>query len=331
MLTLKEHKDNKFLAWLYEGNKRKRKIYYHPNKDINLRMSVDTLDAFNSEKFRDKFKLSKSQASDIIEHLKKKTTPEGGLQSKFFKVKKYLDLALFQEMDVTNTNQRIMVDFPDGGEWAATMLVCAGSGNGKTWFLKEMAKRCMLGKPKNRRDFLWISNEYEIDSTISELKHMKYHKYFRGVDISDGAFENSDSHTPTDFFKKEVEPAIDNLPERGVVIVDDSMDSVISKQMRKKINKLLRTGRHHNRGLCYILHAIKAGLDSTQASSSCRYYVVFPKSAKGKIVEFLREQGLTMSEARQQVSDFSECESRAMIVRLHAPNALINEQLLRLY
>ena len=331
MITLKEDPNNTFLAWLYENDKRKHKIFYNPNKDINLRMSVDSLDSFNTERFRDKFKLSQGQAVEIIDHLKKKTTPEGGLQAKFFKVKKYLDLSLYQEMNVSNSNQKIMVDFPDGGKWAATMLVCAGSGNGKTWFLKEMAKRCMLGKAKNCRDFLWISNEYEIDKTIDELKHMKYQKHFRGIDISDGAFESSDSHTPDEFFKKEVEPAIDGLPERGVVIVDDSMDSVISRQMRKKINKLLRTGRHVNRGLCYILHAIKAGLDSTQASSSCRYYVVFPKSSKGKIVEFLREQGLTMSEARQQVADFGDCKSRAMIVRLHAPNALINEQLLRLY
>ena len=331
MLTLKDAPNNTFLAWLYENNKRKHKIFYNPNKNLDLRMSVDSLDSFNNEKFRDRFKISKTQAEEIINHLKNKTSPEGGLQSKFFRVKKHLDLALFQEMDVSNTNQKIIVDFPDNGEWAATMLVCAGSGNGKTWFLKEMVKRCILGKTKNRRDFLWISNEYEIDKTIKELKHMKYQKHFRGIDISDGALENSDSQTPAEFFKKEVEPAIDGLPEKGVVIVDDSMDSPISKQMRKKINKLLRTGRHVNRGLCYILHAIKAGLDSTQASSSCRYYVVFPKSAKGKIVEFLREQGLTMSEARQQVSDFSDCKSRAMIVRLHAPNALINEQLLRLY
>jgi len=331
MLTLKEDPNNTFLAWLYENNKRKHKIYYNPNKNLNLRMSVDSLDSFNTEKFRDRFKISTNQAAEIINHIKNKTTPEGGLQAKFFKVKKYLELALYEEMDVTNTNQKIMVDFPDGGEWAATMLVCAGSGNGKTWFLKEMAKRCMRGKAKNCRDFLWISNEYEIDKTIAELKCMKFQKHFRGIDISDGAFENSDSHTPDEFFHKEVEPAIDNLPERGVVIVDDSMDSVICKQMRKKINKLLRTGRHHNRGLCYILHAIKAGLDSTQASSSCRYYVVFPKSSKGKITQFLHEQGLSMREARQQVSDFGDCESRAMIVRLHAPNALINEQLLRLY
>jgi hypothetical protein len=331
MLTLKEHPDNTFLAWLYENGKRKHKIFYHPHKELSLRMSVDSLDSFNSERFRDKFKLSQNQTVEILGHLKKKTTPEGALQTKFFRVKKYLEESLFHEMNVSGTNQKIMVDFPDNGEWAATMLVCAGSGNGKTWFLKEMCKRCMLGKAKNKRNFLWISNELEIDKTIKELKKPRFQKHFRGIDISDGAFENSEAQTPEEFYKKEVAPAIDNVPESGVIIVDDAADSVIHRQMRKKINKLLRTGRHTNRGLCYILHAIKAGLDSTQASSSCRYYVLFPKSAKGKIVDYLRDQGLTMSEARQQVSDFSDCKSRAMIVRLHAPTALINEELLRLF
>jgi hypothetical protein len=331
MLTLKEHPDNKFIAWLYEKNKRKHKIYYHPQKDIKLRMSVDNMESFNTQKFRDEFKLSNNQALEIFEAIKKNIAPEGKLQKKFFKAKKYLDKNLFESMDVSGTNQRILVDFPDDGAWAATMLVCAGSGNGKTWFLKEMCKRCMLGKAKNKRNFLWISNEYEIDKTIKELKTSKFQKLFRGIDISDDAYKDSEAATPDEFYNKHVLPEINNVPSAGVIIIDDAADSIIHRQMRKKINKLLRTGRHSNRGLCYILHAIKAGLDSTQASSSCRYYVVFPKSSKGKIVDYLRDQGLTMKEARMHVQDYSETKSRHMIVRLHAPTCLINEELLRLY
>ena len=73
MITLKEDPNNTFLAWLYENDKRKHKIFYNPNKDINLRMSVDSLDSFNTERFRDKFKLSQGQAVEIIDHLKNKT------------------------------------------------------------------------------------------------------------------------------------------------------------------------------------------------------------------------------------------------------------------
>ena len=179
MITLRDHPENTFLAWLYENKKRKHKIFYHPHKDLNLRMSVESLDSFNTERFRDRFKVSGTQATDIINHLKNKTTPEGGLQGKFFKIKKYLDEALYKELDVSNSNQKIVVDFPDNKEWAATMLVCAGSGSGKTHFLKEMCLRCMKNtKAKNKRNILWISNEYEIDNTIRELKSPKFHKYF---------------------------------------------------------------------------------------------------------------------------------------------------------
>ena len=211
------------------------------------------------------------------------------------------------------------------------MLVCAGSGSGKTWFLKEMVLRNLKGKESHKRNFLWISNEFGIDKTIEELKKVKYINNFEGVDISDEAYDRSQLGSPQAFFDIEVAPKIDNLPEGAVCVIDDGMDSPLFRQLRYKINKLLRVGRHKNVALCYILHSIKAGLDSQQASSSCRYYCLFPRSAKGKITEYLREQGLTMKEARQQVSDFSETKSRHMIVRLHAPTCLINEQLLRLF
>jgi hypothetical protein len=295
-------------------------------------MSVDSLESFNTEKFRDRFKLSNPQASEIIQHIQKKTTPEGGLQNKFFKVKKYLEEALFTEMDVSNSNQKIMVDYPDGDTWACTELVCSGSGAGKTWFLKEKVKRCLDGKAKNRRDFLWVSNEYLIDSTIDELKKPKYIDNFQGIDISDSAINQStETQGPQEYFDKIVKPAIDQMPPRSVIIVDDSMDSPIRKQMLFMINRLLRTGRHTKRGLAYILHRIKSGLASQQASSSCRYYVLFPRSQKGKIIDFLSDLGFTRKEARQQVADFADSRSRHLIVRLHSPTALINEELLRLF
>ncbi len=331
MLTLREHPENTFVAWIYEGKKRRRKIFYHPHKNPDLRMAVKDLRSFNTPKFRDRFKLSHSQAEEIIKHLDDETAPEGGLQSKFFKAKKYVINSLYTEMDTSGTKQRIVVDFPEKKEYAYSMLVCAGSGSGKTWFLKEMVLRNLKGKLGHIRKFLWISNEYGIDKTIEELKKVKYINNFEGVDISDNAFDRSDLGSPEAFFEAEVAPKIDNLPEGSVVIIDDGMDSPLFRQLRHKINKLLRIGRHANVALCYILHSIKAGLDSQQASSSCRYYCLFPRSAKGKITEYLKDQGLTMKEARQQVADFSETKSRHMIVRLHAPTCLINEQLLRLY
>ena len=124
---------------------------------------------------------------------------------------------------------------------------------------------------------------------------------------------------------------IETLSKGSVVVIDDGLDSPIRTQLLRKINKMLRTCRHKSVGLAYVLHRIKSGTWSQQASSSCKYYTVFPKSGKGKLVEFLKDQGLTRREAREVVNDYSDCDCRAMIVRLHAPQAFINKKLLRLF
>ena len=333
MLTLTETPESTFVCWIYENNKRKQKIWYHPYRDKKLRNSVDNLDSFNTEPFRDRFRLTRHQASSIIDHLKKGTEPdEKHVQNKFFKIKKHLEEALYSEMDLSDIpNQKIVVDFPDKG-WACTELIAAGSSAGKTWYLKEKVLRNLLGPARYRRNYLWISNEYDIDTTLAPLKKPKFQKYFTGIDISDSSIENTlETHSVDDFFQKNVKNAVLNLEAGSVVIVDDAQDSPIYKQMFKLINKMLRTGRHNNIGLCYILHKIKSGLYSTQASSSCRYYTIYPKLAKGKVLEFLIEQGVAKREAVRHLDDFSHARSRHMTVRLHSPTCLISEEFIRLF
>jgi hypothetical protein len=163
------------------------------------------------------------------------------------------------------------------------------------------------------------------------LKKPKYTKYFRGIDISDDSFDNSTYDTVEQFYKEEVKGEVDGLCRGSVVIFDDAVDTPIRKQILAKINKMLRTCRHKAVGLAYVLHRIKSGTWSQQASSSCKYYVTFPKSGKGKIAEYLKDQGLTAKEARETVSDFGDCDCRAMLIRLHAPNAFINKKMMRLF
>ena len=331
MLTLQEHPDNVFICYLEDG-KKKQKIWWHPRKDLKLRMSVDSLDAFNTERFRDRFKISKNQADEIISHIKNKTTPEGGIQSRYFKVKKYLDDALFTEMDVRDSKQKIVVDYPSGNKtWGELELICGSSGQGKTWYLSKKCQRCLDGCAKNKRKILWVSNEFNIDKTLKTLKTPKYSQWFRGLDVSQESFEASPHDTPQDFFDTEVKPIIEMLEEGDLAIFDDSEDTPIRKQLRFLITKMLRTCRHRGVGVAYILHRIKSGLWSQQASSSCKYYTVFPKSMKGKITEFIKEQGLPNKDARRVVADYGDCESRHMIVRLHAPTCFINNELLRLF
>ena len=295
-------------------------------------MSVDSLHGFNTEKFRDKFKLSHNQANDIIDHLKKNTIPEGGLQNKFFKAKRYVEESLYSSMDLTNSSQKLQVNFPEGSDtWPELEVILGGSGSGKSYHILSKCLRCLNDKEKNRRNILWISNEWNIDKTLEPLKHEKYAKYVQGIDVSEETFEASEHTDPQSFYDQEVKPAIHNLQKGSVCVIDDSMDTPIRKQLLFKINKMLRCVRHKSIGLAYILHRIRSGLWSQQASSSCKYFTIFPKSGKGKCVEFLKDQGFTSREARDTILDFSDSDCRAMICRLHAPQCLINEKLIRLF
>ena len=71
MITLSEHPDNVLLCDMRLG-KKTQPVYWHPRKDKNLRMAVDNLGSFNTEKLRDKFKLSYNQMKEILDNLKKK-------------------------------------------------------------------------------------------------------------------------------------------------------------------------------------------------------------------------------------------------------------------
>ena len=295
-------------------------------------MAVDSLESFNTEKNRDAFKLSSNQMSEIVTHIKNGTTPEDRLQTKFFKVKKFIDNSLYTTIDLTDSEQTLEVNFPEGCDtWGELEVVMSGSGAGKTTYLVQKILRNLNGPKRNRRKFLWVSNEFLIDKSLSELKKPKYNAHFRGIDVSDSSFDNSTYQNLDEFYDKEVGCEVDSLCRGSVVVFDDPMDSVVKTRILAKINKMLRTCRHKSVGLAYILHRIRSGTWSQQASSSCKYYTVFPKSSKGKIAEFLKDQGLTAREARSTVNDYAECDCRAMLIRLHSPSAFINKKLLRLY
>ena len=133
-----------------------------------------------------------------------------------------------------------------------------------------------------------------------------------------------------EFFKNKVKNVIEQLEPGSVVIMDDPMDSAIAKQLRPYIATLLRTARHDAIGLMYIVHSIRSGSWSSQAHNSVKYFVLFPRSQRGKIRNYLNQEvGLTLKEARENVADFGDA-GRVLQVRIHAPQCLISEKLIRL-
>ena len=135
MITLNKHKDNTFLCWLKDGRHR-RPLYWHPRKDPKLRLAIDSLDSFNEETVRDQFKISHAQMQTILKHLKRNATLEGQLQSKFFKVKKFIENSLYTSIDLRGGPQELLVDYPPGNDtWGELEVVLGGSGSGKTTHL----------------------------------------------------------------------------------------------------------------------------------------------------------------------------------------------------
>ena len=108
------------------------------------------------------------------------------------------------------------------------------------------------------------------------------------------------------------------------------MDSCCPDELRRLINRGLRVFRHQSISLMVILHSIRSGAWSQQAYNSIRYLVLFPRSQKGKITNYLNQDiGLPLREARETVRSFAQT-GRHMIVRLHSPECLIGPKLIKI-
>ena len=332
MLTLRKHPDNVELCVLKTG-KKQRSLYWHPVRNPELRLAVNDVKGFDSEEFRDRFRLSPGQSDEILDHLNSGTVPEGALQKNFFKVKRYIENSLYSEINLGKSKQELVLKYPKGNDtWGEHMVCCGASSSGKSYYLFKRAKNNLDGPEKDRRRFTIVSTEFNKDKTIDQLglRGEKYRNWIHGIDVSESSLENSEHDSAQQFYDKEVKPFIEEARPGQILIFDDPMDACCSSQLRHAINKCQRCARHDSVGLAFILHCIRSGIWSSQASSSCKYFVLFPRSQRGKCRDFLnREMGCTLSEARQHIFDFAQ-SGRAMAVRLFSPQCLIGEKMVRL-
>ena len=75
-----------------------------------------------------------------------------------------------------------------------------------------------------------------------------------------------------------------------------------------------------------IVHSIRSGAYSQQAYNSIRYLILFPRSQRGKIINYLNTDiGLPLQKARDTVRAFAQT-GRHMIVRIHSPECLVGPQ-----
>ena len=328
MLTLQKSDGNVFVCDLVEGKKR-TPVFWHPKIKSELRNSVTDLDFFNNDYFRDQHELSFEQSSDIFQKLKAGETLETN-QSKFFKVKRHITEALETEMDLEGTQGKFEIKFPPGNDsFEGHTMICSGTGGGKTFWCVSRILANLKGPKKDRRQFIIFSAEYNTDKTLAPLKHERYRDYVHGVDCSEGSVRDSQWANADEYFENEISFTVNSAPP-SVILFDDAMDSAFPDRMRALINRMLRVGRHQGLNIWVILHNIRSASWSTQAHSSAKYLVLFPRSQKGKLTAYLnRDLGIPLGKARDHVRAFSQA-GRSLVVRLHAPELLLGEQLIRL-
>ena len=329
MLTLEPDRENKELAKMKTG-KRMVPVWWHPRINETLMNTVEDLHSFNSDYIRDRFELSKAQAHDIFTGLNKDEVVETNL-SKYFKVKRHVKDSLLTEMNIADTQSEFVVNFDkDPNVYSGHELICSGTGAGKTYYATQKALRNLKGPKAQRRRFLIFSAEWNMDKTLAPLKQERFRNYVEGVDCSEQSWKDSQWDSEDQFFENEIKRRVEYAPPSTVILFDDAVDMVASERIRNLINRQLRVARHQGVTIMVVLHNLRSGAWSTQAHNSIRYLTVFPRSQKGKIVAYLnRDLGIPMAQARDHVRAFSQT-GRTMSIRLHAPEALIGETLIRL-
>ena len=339
MLTLSPDPENILIAEIRTGKRKNlQPVWWHPIIKKELMNSVEDLAYFFSdEDFTDRFELTQDQAENIKHNLINNTVCCDN-QIKHFKCKRFITEALYSEIDISDQqNENLEVNFPpfdgDKATYSWCYFVCGGSGSGKTRWCCDRILANLDGPKKDRRKFIYFSAELDMDKTLAPLRdNEKYRDWFTGVDISDKTVTDSQYSTAEEFFNAEVKMRIETAEPGTCVVADDAQDGALGLQepMRKMIIRLQRVGRHSRVGLMFLLHKIKSGLWTSQAMSSCRYIVLFPRSQKCKIRDFMeKELGMLRRDAKRAVKDFGQ-RSRAMIIRMHAPQCLISEKLIRL-
>ena len=327
MLTLHASDENVHICDMVEGKKR-TPVFWHPKINKDIRNSVENFDFINTDYFRDNFELSKAQASDIFEKLQHDETLETN-QSKFFKVKRHVTESLETEMTLSGTSGEFEILYPPGDEFEGHTLICGGTGSGKTFWAVQRILRNLKGPKKDRRQFIIFSAEYEKDKTLEPLKHEKFRDWVHGIDCSETAVRDSQWANASEYFQNAIMFIVNSAPP-CVILFDDAMDTPFPQEMRTLTTRLLRVGRHQGINIMVILHSIRSASWSTQAHQSAKYLVLFPRSQKGKIIQYInRDLGVPLQKARDHVRSFSQT-GRTLIVRLHAPELLLGEKLCRL-
>ena len=307
MFTFKEF--GKPLFYIrHDGND--RAVYTTFKKDSKLRIKPfrDSKKYLDSDEFRERYDLSKKEGAALKNALRQDVVPEGAMKNEFYRIRRDLNQRLFSEIDLRDTPYEIVWKYEDKvSDWPGSAVVCGSSGSGKTWLIVSQITEAL--KRKKKRTFVYISPEYNIDETLKTIRNRKsWIKWFKGIDVSEDTFKESELGSVDDWWNKEILPQLEKQPPGTVFILDDAPSSVVHRQLQRLLIKMLKTARHRKWGVTSLQHNIRNGKWTSQSFSSVKNVILFPRAGgKGKVVNFLNENfGIRLKKAHELVDIFGE-------------------------
>ena len=325
MFTFKRSKDKQEPIFYID----EKPVYTQFKKDDKIRIPPfrDSQTYLDSDEFRERYGLSRKDGKELKKSIQSDIVPESKLKSKFYEIRRDLNQRLYNEIDLRGTDKTISWKFPmKPKQWATTSLVIGSSGVGKTHLVRSWIEEAL--KRKKKRKFIYISPEFEVDTTLQKLRNNgRWKNYFRGIDVSDKAFKDSEKGSAAAWWDETIYPILDKAEEGVTVILDDAPDAMVNRQLQKYLIKTLRTGRHRKVAVISIQHNVRGGKWTSQSFSSVANIFLFPRGGgKGKQVEFMNETlGLTRRRANELVDIFSE-SSHWMAIHSWSPVVVYGEK-----
>ena len=164
----------------FESNIKKQPLFFINNKPVFTQFKKeehkrippfkDSTKYLDSDEFREEFNLSRKEAKLIKQSLRSDIVPENNnqLKSKFYSIRKNLNQRLFNEIDLRGTDKTISWKFgEDIKSWPQTSVVIGSSASGKTFLVKSWIEDAL--KRKKKRNFIYLSPESNIDTTLKKL------------------------------------------------------------------------------------------------------------------------------------------------------------------
>jgi hypothetical protein len=186
------------------------------------------------------------------------------------------------------------------------LFVAGQSGAGKSYWIREYAKRYSKMFPKNQ---IYLISYLEKDETLDAFKKITRINAFQESFLNDCL----DLNLETEF-------------SNSFVIFDD-IDCVVNKKTKDKIygllNKMLRIGRHFNLSVAYLGHELYNSPELKAILNESMTITIFPKYLNYKKLKYLFEVYFGLS--KQQIERIRLIKDRSITYIKGADNIIMSD------